>query len=90
MQLWDCARPKERRGRFTRFISWMRRRTDKEKVTHEAVSRCDAVDVVPVSPNFPTPVNDGPATAAGKSSSHDSGVRPALLGSNCRRTASSR
>ncbi|CDR44936.1 RHTO0S10e03400g2_1 [Rhodotorula toruloides] len=74
MQLWDCARPKERRGRFTRFISWMRRRTDKEKVTHEAVSRCDAVDVVPVSPNFPTPVNDGPATAAG----------------NCRRTASSR
>ncbi|KAJ8293138.1 hypothetical protein OF846_003837 [Rhodotorula toruloides] len=65
MQLWDCARPKERRGRFTRFISWMRRRTDKEKVTHEAVSRCDAVEVVPVSPNFPTPVNDGPATAAG-------------------------
>lgn len=35
------------------------------KVTHEAVSRCDAVEVVPVSPNFPTPVNDGPATAAG-------------------------
>ncbi|BGP34224.1 hypothetical protein JCM10296v2_006039 [Rhodotorula toruloides] len=51
------ARPKERRWRFTRFISWMRRRTDKEKTSREAGSRSDAV--VPVSPNFPTSVKDG-------------------------------
>ncbi|BGP10242.1 hypothetical protein JCM10049v2_006125 [Rhodotorula toruloides] len=49
MRFWARGRPKGRRLRFGRLISWMIRKTDTERASPKVDSRSEAVEVVPNS-----------------------------------------